>query len=601
MIDFWIHPAVILLLGAILLPLVPASLRKGWLLLIPALVFARVLGLEQGTFGEVPFLKWTLTFGRVDRLSLVFGYIMSLTCLISTLYGLHVKEPGQHVASWTYAAGSIGAIFAGDYLTLFLFWEIMALSSVFLVWYRREPGSLAAGFRYLLVHTAGGLSLLAGIILLGMGPGGSLAFNAFDVHNPTAATWLILGGFILNAAVPPLHSWLPDAYSRGTFNGSVFLSAFTTKTAVYALCRGFAGMEVLVVLGVIMTLYGVVYAVIENDVRRLFAYHIVSQVGYMVAAVGIGTDMAINGACAHAFAHILYKGLLFMGGGTILHMTGKSKFTELGGLYKKMPWTFLFTLIGGLSISGFPLLSGFISKSMIVQAGFEQHLYWAGFLLNLAAIGTFYCNGLKVPYLVWFGRNNCSAETENRAKDPPWNMMAAMGVTSALCFFIGCYTPFLYDMLPRLGVEYHPFTSYHLSESLQILLFTALAFFILVRLGKVEPHDTISLDTDWFYRMGGRAVLWLAQKPVQAVDTFVGEVYRLGGIAGLMSTARSSGDFDNKVVDGAVDGLAATVAGVGHRMKTLQRGQMQQSLAIAFAVAAVLMIGFLVFANGWLK
>jgi multicomponent Na+:H+ antiporter subunit D len=601
MLDVWLHPAAILLLGAALLPLIPARLRKGWLLLVPALVFARVIGLAQGTFGEVHFLQWTLVFGRVDRLSRVFAYIMSLTCLIGTLYGLHVKEPAQHVAAWTYAAGSLGAIFAGDYLTLFLFWELMALSSVFLVWFRREPGSLAAGFRYLLVHIAGGLSLLAGILLLGLGPGGDLSFVAFDVHHPTAATWLVLGGFLLNAAVPPLHAWLPDAYSRGTFNGSVFLSAFTTKTAVYALCRGFAGMEILIVLGVIMTLYGVVYAVIENDMRRLFSYHIVSQVGYMVAGVGIGTDLAINGACAHAFAHILYKGLLFMGGGAVLHMAGTTKFTELGGLYRKMPWTFLFTLIGGLSISGFPLLSGFISKSMIVQAGFEEHLLWAGFLLNLAAIGTFYCNGLKVPFLVWYGKNNCSPETELRAKDPPWNMIAAMAVTSALCFFIGCYTPFLYDMLPRPGVEYHPFTSYHLSESLEILLFTALAFFVLVRLGKVEPHDTISLDTDWFYRKGGRAFLWLAEKPVQWIDTLVGQVYRLAGLIPLMFTARTSGQFDNKVVDGAVDGLATTVAALGRRLRAVQRGQMQQNLALAFAVAALLVIGFLLFANGWMK
>lgn len=593
MLEAWIHPASILLLGAVLLPLLPARLRKGWLLLVPALAFVRTLCLVEGTFGEVDFLRWTLVFGRVDRLSLVFGYIMSLTCLVSTLYGLHVKEPAQHAAAWIYAAGSLGAIYAGDYLTLFLFWELMAFSSVFLVWFRREPASLAAGFRYLLVHTAGGLSLLAGIILLGLGPGGSLAFTAFDVHHPTLASWLVLGGFLLNAAVPPLHAWLPDAYSRGTFNGSVFLSAFTTKTAVYALCRGFAGFEILVVLGVIMTLYGVVYAVIENDVRRLFAYHIVSQVGYMVAGVGIGTDLAINGACAHAFAHILYKGLLFMGGGSVLHMAGTTKLTELGGLYKKMPWTFLFTLVGGLSISGFPLLSGFISKSMIVQAGFEQHRLWTGFLLNLAAIGTFYCNGLKVPYLVWFGRSNASAETVERAKDPPWNMMAAMAVTSVLCLFIGCYTPYLYDMLPRLGVEYHPFTSYHLSESLQLLLFTALAFFLLVRWGKVEPHDTISLDTDWFYRMGGRAVLWLARKPVQWIDTAVGEGYRLGGLLPLMFSARGAGRFDQVVIDGAVDGLAHTVAETGRRLRSAQRGRMQQNLAVAFVVAAGLVLAIL--------
>ena len=596
----FIHPSLLLIAGALLIPFIQGPLRRPYLFLVPVLALAAVIlnGSQSGSFATFSFLDWQLVLGRVDKLSTVFALIMALMAVIGTLYGLHVDRAVEHMAAWFYVAGSLGAIYAGDYLTLFLFWEMMAFASVFLIWFRREPGSLNAGFRYLLVHIAGGLSLLAGIILLGQETGGNLAFNAFDVHNPTMATWLILGGFILNAAVPPLHAWLPDAYSRGTFNGSVFLSAFTTKTAVYTLCRGFAGMEVLVVLGVIMTLYGVVYAVIENDVRRLFAYHIVSQVGYMVAGVGIGTDMAINGACAHAFAHILYKGLLFMGGGAILHMTGKSKFTELGGLYKKMPWTFLFTLIGGLSISGFPLLSGFISKSMIVQGAFDHHLLWAGFLLNLAAIGTFYCNGLKVPYLIWFGKNNCSAETENRAKDPPWNMMAAMAIASGLCFFIGCYTPFLYDMLPRVGVEYHPFTSYHLSESLQLLLFTALAFFVLVRLGKVEPHDTISLDTDWFYRMGGRAVLWLAEKPIQAVDNAVGEVYQRGGLAGLMSTARSSGDFDNKVVDGAVDGIATTVAGVGRRMRTLQRGQMQQSLAITFAVAAIIVIGFVIWSNG---
>ena len=590
MSECWIHPGAILLLGAALLPFVPARLQKAWLALIPALTFARVLSLTAGTFGELPFLHGTLTFGRVDRLSLVFAHIMSLACLISTVYGLHVKERGQHMAAWTYAAGSLGAIFAGDFITLFLFWELMAFSSVFLIWLRREQESLAAGYRYLLVHVAGGLFLLAGLVIHGLTAPTGFAFVHFDVHHPTPAAWLVLIGFMLNAAVPPLHAWLPDAYSRGTFNGSVFLSAFTTKTAVYALCRGFAGMEILVVLGVIMTLYGVVYAVIENDMRRLFAYHIVSQVGYMVAGVGIGTELAINGTCAHAFAHILYKGLLFMGGGAVLHMTGRSKFTDLGGLYRKMPWTFVFTLVGGLSISGFPLLSGFISKSMIVQAGFEHHLLWAGFLLNLAAIGTFYCNGLKVPYLVWYGKNQPAPEVLERAKDPPWNMMLAMAVTSALCFFIGCYTPYLYDQLPH-HAEYHPFTSYHLSESLQLLLFTALCFFALVRLGKIEPHATISIDTDWFYRKGGRAFLRLARGPLQTVDTLVGEAWRLLGTLPLMFTARGAGRFDYGIIDDTVDGVGRTVAGLGRRLRVVQRGQLQQSLALA--VLAVVALGIL--------
>ena len=602
MTNFWLHPSLILIFGALLLPLVPARLKKFYLVLVPCLLFARILSLpnlaagQQLLFGHVQFLDWELVFGRVDRLSQVFGYIMSLMCILGTLYGMHVKENTQHIAAWIYVAGSIGAIYAGDFITLFLFWELMAFSSVFLIWFRRRPESLGAGLRYLLVHVAGGLALLAGMVMHCRATG-SWAFNQLDVAHPTVAIYLIMIGFILNAAVPPLHAWLPDAYGEATFNGSVFMCAFTTKTAVYALCRGLAGMEILVPLGVIMALYGVVYAVLENDCRRLLAYHIISQVGYMVAGVGLGTEMAINGACAHAFAHILYKGLLFMGCGAVLHMTGESKFTELGGLWKKMPWTFVFTLIGGLSISAFPFFSGFVSKAMIVSAGFEEHKLWVGFLLLLASAGTFLHTGLKVPYFIWFGKNKPRAEVWNRAAEPPWNMNAAMIIASVLCIFIGCYTPYLYKMLPfpEEAMKYNPYSAYHVSETLQILLFTGLGFFLLLK--KLVPEPKISFDMDWFYRMGGQAFMTFARKPVQTVDTFVGELYRLAGLFPLMLTARLASLFDNLVIDGVVDGLASSVRGIGRRLRSAQRGQMQQNLAFAFGVAAVLIVAFILYSN----
>lgn len=591
MSEFWLHPALILILGGLLLPLVPARVKKVWLLMVPILAFARVLVLTPGEFGKVQFLEWTLTFGRVDALSSVFGYIMAFMAVIGTLYGLHVKDDGQHLASWVYVAGALGAIYAGDYLTLFVFWELMAFSSVFLIWLRRTPAALGSGYRYLLVHTAGGLALLAGIVIH-CTASGDWSFNAFDVKNPSLAAWLVLIGFILNAAVPPLHGWLPDAYGEGTFNGSVFLCAFTTKTAVYALCRGFPGMEILVPLGVIMALYGVVYAVLENDSRRLLAYHIISQVGYMVAAVGLGTEMAINGACAHAFAHILYKGLLFMGTGAVLHMTGKSKFTDLGGLYERMPLTFWLTLVGGLSISAFPLTSGFVSKAMIVQAGFEQHLMWVGFLLNLASVGTFLHTGLKVPYFIWFGERRCSQETWQRAEDPPWNMRVAMIIAAVMCFFIGCFTPYLYGKLP-FKVAYHPYSSYHISETLQILLATGLGFFLLI--AKLKPEALISLDMDWFYRKAGRAFLWLARQPVQWFDSWFGELYRTGGLAGLMKSSRLVGVFDLQAIDRAVDGVGTVVRGVGSRLRAVQRGSVQESLALTLGVVALLLLAVLVF------
>jgi multicomponent Na+:H+ antiporter subunit D len=598
--NLWIHPSLVLIGGAILLPLIPKVFKKAFLLAVPLLTFADVLsmlGAPAANHGVVHFLQWTLTFGRADSLSLVFAVIMSGMACIGTLYGLHVEEDAQHSASWVYVSGSLGAIFAGDLLVLFLFWEVMAFSSVFLIWFRREAESIRAGFRYLLVHVAGGLSLLAGIMLWMHDKGTTqISFGAFGDTAYTTPGMLILIGIILNAAVPPFHAWLPDAYPAGTFNGSVFLSAFTTKTAVYALCRGFAGMELLVWLGVIMSLYGVVYAIIENDIRRLFAYHIISQVGYMVAGAGIGTALAINGACAHAFAHILYKGLLFMGGGAVLHMTGETRMSRLGGLYKKMPWTFLFTLIGGLSISAFPLFSGFVSKSMIVSAGMENpHLYWAGFLLTLASIGTFYCNGLKVPYFVWFGSDKCTPAIRDRAKDPPWNMLAAMGIAAFLCIYLGCAYGVLYRLLPdqASAMAYVPYNAGHISESLQILLFTAFAFFLLVKMKKIEPHAGTNLDLDWFYRKGGQAFLWLARKPIQTIDTGVGEIYRVLGLIPLMWSTRVADLFDRLAIDGVVDGLAESVRGLGGRLRSSQRGALQENLTVAFAVAAGLLVIFL--------
>jgi len=601
--NLWIHPSLILICGAILLPLIPKALKKAFLLFVPLAAFAVVLsmlGQPDALHGQIDFLRWTLTFGRVDKLSLVFAVIMSGMACIGTLYGLHVEEDAQHSASWVYVSGSLGAIFAGDLLVLFLFWEVMAFSSVFLVWFRRTPESTRAGFRYLLVHVAGGLSLLAGIILWLAQPGTSIAFDSFVKLDAAYGLpgLLILIGIIVNAAVPPFQAWLPDAYPNGTFNGSVFLSAFTTKTAVYALCRGFAGMELLIWLGVIMSLYGVVYAIIENDMRRLFAYHIISQVGYMVAGAGIGTELAINGACAHAFAHILYKGLLFMGAGSVLYMTGETRMSQLGGLYKKMPWTFLLTLIGGLSISAFPLFSGFVSKSMITSAGFQNpHLYWAAFLLMLASIGTFYCNGLKVPYFVWFGKDKCSDKVRESAGDPPWNMLAAMGIAAFLCIFLGISYGPLYRLLPFADVAaaYHPYNAAHIFESLQILLFTACAFFIMVKLHKIEPHAGINVDNDWFYRRGGQAFQWFASKPVQAFDTAVGECYRVLGLIPLMWTTRVVDVFDRFGIDGVVDGLAERIRATGQRLRSAQSGAVQANLAISFAVAAIVIAALIYF------
>jgi len=574
------HPVFLFLVGIAALPFLRGRIKKVFMVVVPALAFIQVLKLAPGEFGHINYLGFDLVFLKIDKLSLVFANVFTLMALIGTIYSLHVKEDGHHIAAFLYVAGSLGVTFAGDYLTLFIFWELMAVSSVFLIWYRRKKASIKAGFRYLLVHTAGGLVLLAGILLKYQATK-SMAFGPISPEGAGLAEYLIMTGFILNAALPPIHAWLPDAYPEATVTGAVFMCAFTTKTAVYVLARAFPGFEILMILGAIMTLYGVAYAVIENDARRILAYHIVSQVGYMVCGVGIGTAMAVNGACAHAYAHIIYKALLFMGVGAVLEMTGKSKLNELGGLYKYMPMAMIFTVVGGISISGFPLTSGFVSKSMIIAAAGEDHQLIIMLMLTLASVGTFLSVGIKMPYFIWFGK-----DSGVRAVDPPINMVAGMLIAAFLCFFIGIYPKVLYDLLPH-PVYYHPYSGYHIVETIQLMAFTGLGFYLFVK--KLQPEPKMNLDLDWFYRKGALVFIWIARKPVSFINDVIGEAYRTVGLRFIMLKAASffSG-FDRWGIDGVVDGLAETVIKTGDRARNFQTGKLQHYVGFAVFILFII-------------
>ena len=568
----FLHPSVFYILGGLLIPFLKGRVKQGYMLFVSLLAFFTVVNLPYGTFGAYEFLSWELTFLEVDKLSKVFAYIFTIMGVIGVIYSIHVKNDGEHFSAFYYVGGSLGVTFAGDFLTLFLFWEMMAFSSVFLIWFRKSKSSLDSGFRYLLWHVAGGLILLAGIMLQ-HSVSGDLSVQYLPFHGwwPTdfqsLASFLIIIGFIVNAAVPPFGAWLPDAYPAATVTGAVFMSAFTTKTAVYALIRVCAGSEMLIVLGVIMAIYGVVYAVLENDARRLLAYHIISQVGYMVAGVGLGTPMAINGVVAHAFCHILYKSLLFMGTGSVLYVTGTAKLTELGGLYKTMPRTMIYTVIGGLSISAFPLFSGFVSKSMTVTAFGEAHLTWAFMALMLASAGTFLHTGLKVPYFIWLGKDQGL-----KAKEPPWNMELAMGIGALFCVGLGIFYKPLYALLPH-AVHFEPYTAYHTWETLQLLLFTQLGFFLLLK--KLWCEDTISLDTDWFLRKGAKAFMWIT-KPLAKIEyKFIGEIYEFIIQKPIMGTAKVFKIIDTVVVDGAVNGLGKLTLAWSRKIQNAQSGQIQ--------------------------
>jgi multicomponent Na+:H+ antiporter subunit D len=499
----WVHPSLLLILGTILIPWLPAgTIQQGYRLLLAMLFGWAILQTPAGEYGAFSFLGLDLLPGRVDTLSLIFAYVFGLITIIGTIYSFHVRDNTQHVAAFIYAAAAVGVVFAGDLLTLYVFWELMMLASVWLIWQRRTPESFRAGFRYLLVHAVSGVLLLAGIVLF-YTQTGSIAFSRIDIDG--LPFYLILIGFMINAAVPPLHAWLVDAYPESTVTGAIFLSALTTKTAVYVLIRGFPGTELLVWIGAIMALWGVVYAVLANDIRRLLAYHIISQVGYMVAGVGMGTAIALNGSAAHAFTHILYKAVLFMGAGAVIYMTGRSKLTELGGIYRYMPFTFFLYMIGALSISAFPLFSGFVSKTMVVEAAAVDYRAWIWLMLTMASAGTFLHTGLKLPYFTFFGK-----DSGLRPKEAPWNMLLAMGIAAFFCVFIGVYPDWLYRMM-QYPVEYNAYSLGHVLWELQLLLFTGLGFFLLLK--HVGGEAKISLDTDWLYRRAmPRVVLTLRDR-----------------------------------------------------------------------------------------
>ena len=492
-------PGTLLAVGALLLAMTRGRLQGALSLLLPLVSFYHLLGFEAGTQTSLALFSYELTPIRVDRLALVWGYIFHLAAFLSALYALHVRDPLQHISGAVYAGTAIGAVFAGDLITLFIYWELTAVSSVFLVWANRSEASLRSGLRYLIVQVGSGVVLLTGV-LLHLRDGGSIAFDHLGLGS--TATLLILLAFGVKCAFPFLHNWLQDAYPQATPTGTVFLSAFTTKLAVYALARGYAGTEILVYIGAAMTAFPVFFAVIENDLRRVLAYSLNNQLGFMVVGVGVGTEMALNGTASHAFAHILYKALLFMAMGAVLMRVGSARASDLGALYKSMPYTTFFCIIGAAAISAFPLFSGFVTKSLTMTAVADNHYTAVWFVMLFASAGVLHHSGIKIPYYGFFGHDRGL-----RCREAPTNMLLAMGITAFLCVAIGVFPDLLYAILPY-PVDYQPYTVGHVLTQLQLLCFALLSFAVLAR-KHLEPPEIPStiLDSDWFYRRGLPAVL----------------------------------------------------------------------------------------------
>lgn len=511
-----LSPALIMVAAALAIGPARGHVRSAIVLLAPLLTLWAVWQVPDGVQDTIRFLSYRIEPVEGSPLRRLFATIFSLMAFVGGVYAFRVAKWYELAAAYLYAAGAIGVSFAGDLISLFVYWELMALFSTIVVWSGGTPAARAAGIRYAIIHLLGGVVLKVGIegVVVSTGSIQITPMLAQDFNS-----WMILCGILINAAAPPLSAWLADAYPESSFTGSVFLSAFTTKTAVLALILLFPGEKVLVGVGLFMVMYGIIYALLENDIRRILAYSVVNQVGFMVCAVGIGTELAINGAAAHAFAHIVYKALLFMSAGVVIYRTGKTRCTELGGLFQTMPLTTVCCIIGALAISSFPLTSGFTTKSLISQAAANDGMVWVYMLLTAASAGVFLHAGIKFPWFVFFQK-----DSGLRPKDAPWNMGLAMIIFSAICILLGVFPQWLYQFLPY-SMEYHPYTPGKVVFYLQLLLFSGLAFFLLLPL--MKRTETLSLDVDWLWRV---AAPGLVRQLAKMLSPLQGLVDRLGSL-----------------------------------------------------------------------
>ena len=484
-------PGLIMIIGALLIPFLPHIIRQIYMMVL-ILVSAYALTLGFGIHSKIEIMDIQFIIFQSDALTLPFAIIFHIAAILNVIYGAHEKDWNQHVAIMSYSGAAIAAVHAGDLLTLFVWWEATAFTSVFLILASKTQRSYKSAFRYILIQVGSGMFLLAGAILL-MSETGNAEFRSFDINSLYGQ--LIFIAFGIKAAFPLLNGWLQDSYPEASEIGTVALSTFTTKLAIFCFAKSFAGTEILIIIGAIMTFYPIFFAVIENDLRRVLTYSLNNQLGFMIVAIGIGTELAINGAVAHAFAHILYKGLLFMGMGAVLYRVGTCKASELGGLFKFMPITAICTIIGAISISAFPLFSGFVAKSLIMSALGKEGLVFVYFMLLFASAGVLHHSGIKIPFFAFFAH-----ESGIKTKEAPLNMIIAMIIASALCILIGVFPSYFYEILPH-QIQYQPYDFSHVVGQLQLLTFAAFAFICLWHF-KIYPPELNStvLNSDWIYR-----------------------------------------------------------------------------------------------------
>jgi multicomponent Na+:H+ antiporter subunit D len=632
------HPTVVYFLGAIILWFFrEKKVKNFFLLFVPLLVFLQVIFLKPQTAYFIHIFDFPVLLFYVDRLNLFFGYIFSLVAFFVVLYSFRVKENIYFSLAFFYIGSSLGAVFSGEYLTFFIFLELMAISSTFLIWLgftKTREETLKAGFRYLLFHVFAGVCLFAGILIEYLNAyfaTGKFGLNLLTTPTTKLSFAFILLGIGINACFIPFHTWLPDAYPRTSFYVSVLLSIFTTKTAVYALARIFPGVNFLTYIGALMAIYGVTFAIIQNEMRKLLSYHIISQVGYMVAAIGLGGDLGINGGLFHALNNILYKTLLFMCAGAVIYRLSEEKLSNLGHLSEKMPITTFTVLIGAFSIAGVPLFNGHISKIIISESAHGNETIY--FLLKIATIGT-WLSFLKFIYFgflrktmqtdlhgfkqmkISFPRIKYSNPHPYLEAELPLTMLIPMVILAFFCFFTGVYPKLVIQILPYPLKEIIFYSLKNITSAMQVYLVGLLIFTLLNTY--FVPGKVIFLDLDYYYRKVVASFLCLCRKVIAPLDVAYtssleklipyaketwmvskeeGNVEKIivNGSGLIVRTSERVAFFDQNVIDGTVNHLGKIIVLWAKKLRHIQTGYLQNYATVMFFFLIVLIFFLVIF------
>ena len=401
---------------------------------------------------------------EVDALSLFFGLLVSCVVFIACIYSIQYMGHDHNVPQYytlflMLAGGVMGLVLSGDLFNMFIMVEILTFAAVALTAFRNTAnGALEAAFKYLVVGCIGSTCILAGTIMLyaQVHTLNLAQMSALIPGNLSTATKvafaLLFIGFCTKAFLVPFHPLAADAHGAAPASISVLISGVLTKSGIYGLIRLsyflFQSMALgtmqfwLVFLGSVSMFVCVTMALAQHDFKRLLAFHSISQIGYVLAAVGLCTAFGVSSGLYHAMNHTLFKGLLFLAAGAVLHETGTTDLDKLGGLSKKMPHTTVLFLVGAFSISGIPPFNGFASKWMIYQATYQKAVETGniGFLLvTICALVTStltLASFVKVTQSVFFGQ--LPKEYEN-VKEVPFGMRLAMGILALMCLAGGLF------------------------------------------------------------------------------------------------------------------------------------------------------------------